>query len=96
MPLAEGPTIDGGTAALILGVLLVILVSWCVATIRGFVWAARAGRGSRPDAVKWAVAMVVVLLPGLIVGPNILLVPCGLVAAAQAVTFVYARSGPST
>ena len=96
MPLAEGPTIDGGTLALILGALLLLLCGWIAAVAVGFRSAPRAGRGSRPDAIRWAIAGFVELLPGLLAGPNVLLVPGLVVLGGQALLYFRAKGGSPT
>ena len=91
MPLAEGPSIDGGTLAVILAVLVVMAVAWLTAVALGFRWAMRAARGDRNAAGLWTVAMVVVMLPGLVGGPNPLLLAGLAIAGAQALAYASVR-----
>jgi hypothetical protein len=92
--LAETISLSGGEMALILGVFVAVVVSWILAAILGFRWASRAARGSSADAVKWAVAAAVVLLPGVLVGPNPLLIPGLVVVGAQAAVYFRAKGSP--
>jgi hypothetical protein len=89
--LAEGPQLDGGAIAVILGVLLALLIAWIVAVVLAFKHAARAGRGSRNDAIAWAGFAVLELLPGVTFGPNVLLIPGLVMLAIQAVVYVLAK-----
>lgn len=91
MPLAEGPSIDGGTLAVILAVLVLLFLAWLGAVFLGFRWAARAARGDRNAAGLWWVAMVVVVLPGLLGGPNPLLLAGLPLVIAQAIVYASLR-----
>lgn len=90
---AESVSISGGELALILGVLVLMLVTFVLAAVLGFKWAPRAARGSRADGVKWTIALSILLVPGILAGPNLLLIPGVLLAGAQAAVFFRARNG---
>ena len=91
MPLAEGPSIDGGTLAVILAVLVVMFVTWLAAVVLGFRWAARAARGDRASAWLWGGAASVVLLPGISAARTPVLLVSLAVVVAQALVFASAR-----
>jgi hypothetical protein len=91
--LAETVSISAGEMALILGVLVAMLIVFILAAVLGFRWAPRAARGSTRDGVKWGVALVILLAPGTLSGPNLLLLPGVVLAGAQAAVFFRARNG---
>jgi ABC-type uncharacterized transport system permease subunit len=62
MLIAETVQLDGGTVALILAVLLLLLLACVGVVVAGCIFARRAGRGSRNAMFGWAVIGTVELL----------------------------------
>lgn len=72
MILGETVSIDGGALVVILVILLAFLVATCALVVMAFVWARKAGRGSRPALVAWlAVAAVELVLAATVVPSTI-------------------------
>lgn len=93
MPLAEGPDLGGEFLVIVLVGFLIVLVVWCAAVAAGYRAAPGAARGSVRDRVTLVLAMFVELVPGLVGGPNPLLV-LGLIAVGvQLSLFARARGG---
>ena len=97
--LAEAPQFSAGDIALILLVLLGMALLVVAAAVLGFVWAVRAGRGSRQALAGWLTvaaleaALVLSLVPALGQGKLAILLPLGLLAG-QALVYWRARSRP--
>ena len=101
MILAEAVSIDGGTLVLILVALFLFFAACCALVTAGFVWAARAGRGSRAALAAWLpmaaieAVLAATVVPSTIDGrPNVYGIVAGAVLAGQVVRYQRARNEP--
>lgn len=92
MILAEAVSIDGRVLFLLLVMLIAMAATAIAVVVAGFVWAYRAGRGSRHALTWWLVIDGVVVLSVLASRSGELILTTLLVAGAQSAVYAVTRA----